>query len=119
MQELLKDSVSEVTISTRLVDAPAMIVNPDSYMTSSMERIMAAGRREHGLPGMEAGKKKMEINADNPLIKKLAELQGSDEEFARQVTWQICDNAMIQAGLQIDPLKMVERNYKLLSRVVK
>ncbi|MBM9518433.1 molecular chaperone HtpG [Desulforhopalus vacuolatus] len=119
MQELLKDAVSEVTISTRLVDAPAMIVNPDSYMTSSMERIMAAGRREHGLPGTEASKKKMEINADNPLIKKLAELQGSDDEFARQITWQICDNAMIQAGLQIDPLKMVERNYKLLSRVVK
>ncbi len=119
MQELLKDAVSEVTISTRLVDAPAMIVNPDSYMTSSMERIMAAGRREHGLPGTEASKKKMEINADNPLIKKLAELQGSDDDFARQITWQICDNAMIQAGLQIDPLKMVERNYKLLNRVVK
>ncbi len=119
MGELLADSISEVTLSKRLVDAPAMVVNPDSHMTSSMERIMAAGRREHGLPGMEASKKKMEINADNPLIRRLAELQTSDEPFARQIAWQIHDNAMIQAGLLVDPLPMVERSYSLLNRVVK
>ncbi len=96
MKELLKESVSEVVLSKRLVDSPAMIVNPDSYMTSSMERIMAASRKEHGIPGMEASKKKLEINAKNPLITRLVELKESDEEFAGQIAWQICDNAMIQ-----------------------
>lgn len=118
MQEVLGESVSEVSVSKRLVDAPAMIVNPDSYMTSSMERIMAANRKEQGIPGMEKSKKKLEINPKNDLIVKLSELQKSDADFAQQVAFQIHDNAMIQAGLLIDPLEMVERNYKILSRVV-
>ncbi|PHR24563.1 MAG: molecular chaperone HtpG [Desulfotalea sp.] len=118
MQEVLADNVSEVSISKRLVDAPAMIVNPDSYMTSSMERIMAANRKDQGIPGMEASKKKLEINPKNDLIVKLFELQKSDVEFAAQVAHQIHDNAMIQAGLIVDPLEMVERNYKILTRVV-
>lgn len=118
MQELLKDSIAEVSLSKRLVDSPAMVVNPDSYMTSSMERVMAASRKEHGIGGMESSKKKMEINPKNPLIEKLAELHGEEEEFAQQIAWQIHDNAMIQAGLPMDPLKMVDRNYKLLQRAV-
>jgi len=119
MQEVLADNVSEVAVSKRLVDAPAMIVNPDSYMTSSMERIMAANRKEQGIPGMEKSKKKLEINPKNDLIVRLSELQKSDADFAAQVAHQIHDNAMIQAGLLVDPLEMVERNYKILSRVVK
>ncbi|MFT5726065.1 MAG: HSP90 family molecular chaperone [Desulforhopalus sp.] len=119
MQEVLADNVSEVAVSKRLVDAPAMIVNPDSYMTSSMERIMAANRKEQGIPGMEKSKKKLEINPKNDLIVRLSELQKSDADFAAQVAHQIHDNAMIQAGLLVDPLQMVERNYKILSRVVK
>ncbi len=119
MQEVLADNISEVTVSKRLVDAPAMIVNPDSYMTSSMERIMAANRREQGIPGMEKSKKKLEINPKNDLIVRLSELQKTDADFAAQVAHQIHDNAMIQAGLLVDPLQMVERNYKILSRVVK
>jgi molecular chaperone HtpG len=118
MQEVLADHVSEVSVSKRLVDAPAMIVNPDSYMTSSMERIMAASRKEQGIPGMEKSKKKLEINPKNNLIIKLAELHKTDADFAAQVAHQIHDNAMIQAGLIVDPLEMVERNYKILNKVV-
>jgi HSP90 family molecular chaperone len=118
MQEVLADNVSEVIISKRLVDAPAMIVNPDGHMTSTMERILSASRKEHGIPGMEASKKKLEINPKNPLIVKLAELHKKDDVLAKDVARQIHDNAMIQAGLVVDPLAMVERNYKILNRVV-
>jgi molecular chaperone HtpG len=118
MQKVLDRSVSEVVISKRLVDAPAMIVNPDGHMTSTMERILSAGRKEHGIPGMVSPKKKLEINPKNPLIVKLAELHKTDELFAGEVARQIHDNAMIQAGLVVDPLEMVERNYRILNRVV-
>lgn len=118
MQKLLEKNISEVAISKRLVDAPAMIVNPDGHMSSSMERILSASRKEHGIPGMESSKKKLEINPQNPLIVKLAKLHKSDAEFAGEVARQIHDNAMIQAGLVVDPLEMVERNYKILGRVV-
>ena len=118
MKTVLEASISEVVVSKRLVDAPAMIVTADGFMTSSMERVLAAGRKEHGLPGLGESKKKMEINPGNPLIKKLAELRNSDADFAAEVARQIHDNAMIQAGLVVDPLAMVERNYRILGRVV-
>ncbi len=117
LKKTLDDKVADVLESKRLVDSPAMIVNPDSYMTSSMERIMAASRMEKGL-SPEASKKNLEINLTSPLIKQLAELVKSDESFAADVAAQIYDNAMIQAGLVVDPMVMVERNYKILNKAV-
>jgi len=118
LKETLKEQVAEVIVSKRLVDAPAMIVNPDGYMTSSMERVLAASRAEKGLGFGTDSKKNLEINPKNPIIKKLAELQQSDADFAADVALQIYDNAMIQAGLVVDPLVMVERNYKILGRAL-
>ena len=117
LKETLKDKVADVSQSSRLVDSPAMIVNPDNYMTSSMERVMAAGRLEKGMMG-EISKKNLEINTDNELICRLAELVKTDEAFAGEVAFQIYDNAMIQAGLNVDPLEMVERNYRILNKAV-
>jgi len=116
LKETLQDKVADVVESKRLVTAPAMIVNPDGYMTTSMERIMAASRREKGQEPMN-NKKNLEINTASPLIKRLAELQKTDAAFAAEVAAQIYDNAMIQAGLVVDPLAMVERNYRILNRV--
>ena len=119
LKETLKAHVADVIVSRRLVDSPAMIVNPDGYMTSSMERVLAASRAEKGLGmGMES-KKNLEINPKNALIKRLAALRQTDADFAADVALQIYDNAMIQAGLVIDPLVMVERNYKILGRALR
>ncbi len=117
MKKELEATISDVVVSKRLVDAPAMIVNSDGFMSSSMERILSASRKEQGM-GAEKSKKKLEINPKNPLIIKLAELHGKDGVFAAEVAKQIHDNAMIQAGLVVDPLEMVERNYKILDRVL-
>lgn len=116
IKERLGDKVQEVKTSTRLVDSPAMIVNVDGFMTSSMERIMQASGQETGL-GMQS-KKDMEINGSSPLIKKLVELKDNDTDFAGIIVDQIYDNALIQAGLVVDPMEMVSRNYKILERAV-
>lgn len=118
LKETLKEQVKDVIISKRLVDSPAMIVNPDGYMTSTMERVLAASRMEKGLGLGGESKKNLEINPKNPLIKRLAALHVSDAPFAADVALQIYDNAMIQAGLVVDPLVMVERNYKILNRAL-
>jgi molecular chaperone HtpG len=117
LKKSLDDKVADVIQSKRLVDSPAMIVNPDGHMTASMERIMAASRMEKGLTP-EASKKNLEINLASPLIKQLAALVKTDEGFAADVAAQIYDNAMIQAGLVVDPMVMVERNYKILGKAV-
>ncbi len=117
LKEALAEKVADVIISKRLVESPAMIVNPDGHMTSSMERVLALSRQEKGISA-ENTKKNLEINPTNPLIKRLAEVKSSDEDFAKEVAEQIYDNAMIQAGLIVNPLDMVERNYRILNRAI-
>ncbi len=116
MQDILKGKVKEVHVSRRLEDSPAIIVNPDGFMTSSMERVMRAANQEGGLGSFS--EKNLEINPNHNLIVSLDGLRGSDEDFARQVVGQIHDNAMIQAGLTIEPREMVARSYSILERVV-
>ena len=115
MKEALGERVQEVKASSRLVDSPAMIVNVDGYMTSSMERVLKASGQAETF-GM-GSKKDMEINAASPLIKQLASLHENDVAFAQDVVEQLYDNAMIQAGLMVDPMAMVRRNYRILERV--
>ena len=117
LKTALEGKVADVVESKRLVDAPAMIVNPGGYMTSTMERVLSASRMEKGLIH-EENKKNLEINPGSPLIVRLSQLIKTDEAFAREVSEQIFDNAMIQAGLLVDTLGMVERNYRILNRLV-
>ncbi len=115
LKKTLEDKIADVVVSKRLVDSPAMIVNPDSHMTSSMERVLNYNRKEQGGVATSS-KKNLEINPANPLIKKLSALVSDDEAFAKEVAFQVYDNAMIQAGLVVDPLEMVERNYRILNK---
>lgn len=115
MKDVLGDRVKEVVSSHRLVDSPAMIVNADGYMTSSMERVLRAASHDEMLN--MSGKKNIEINPANDLIKKLFHLLDADQNFARDIAEQIYDNAMIQAGLLVDSQKMVSRNYRILEKI--
>jgi molecular chaperone HtpG len=119
IKETLGEQVKEVIVSKRLVDSPAIIVNPDGHMTSTMERVMQAARLEKGEPLQDVGSKNLEINTSHPLIRQLSILRGTDEEFAGNVIEQVFDNALIQAGLMVDPRRMVERSYKILEQATK
>lgn len=116
MKEVLAERVKEVKPSSRLVDSPAMIVNVNGVMTSSMERIMMVQGAPQEQLAMGGGKD-MEINPASPLIRKLADLRVKDQDFAKDVVEQIFDNAMIQAGLLVDPQQMVNRNYRILEKM--
>lgn len=114
-KETLGDRVEKVKSSRRLVDSPAMLVNVDGYMTSSMERIIQAQGGD--MNQAMVGKKDLEINPGSPLMKKVAFQQEKDPEFAKDVIGQIFDNARIQAGLLVDPQDMVSRSYRILGKV--
>jgi molecular chaperone HtpG len=114
LKDTLGARVKEVIASKRLVDSPAIIVNPDGYMTSTMERVLHAASKEN----IELGNKNLEINTHHVLIKQLAALRDKDEDFAKSVAEQIFDNALIQAGLIVDAPTMVERSYRILARVL-
>ncbi len=105
--------LSDVRLSTRLVDSPALIVNPDDAMTTNMQKILEASRNEM----YQTGKKVLEINSTHPLIQKIATLSGSEENEAkaRLLMEQVTDNAFFTAGLKIDPRRMVDRINTLMT----
>jgi molecular chaperone HtpG len=114
LKKILGDKVSEVKESKRLINSPAVILNQDVMMTSSMQRVMQAVNRDLGA----IGKKTLEINPRHELIKRLAALREKDENFARLAAEQIYDNALISAGLLADPRDMVKRMYHILERAL-
>ena len=70
------------------------IVNPDSMFTSSMERIMSAANQDH-----QTLVKNLEINTSYELIRSFADMWTKDEDFAKSVAEQICDNALVRLVL--------------------
>jgi len=114
MKEILGEKVKNVVVSSRLEESPAIIVNPDGMFTSSMERVMRATNQEQIISG-----KNLEINTGHHLIMGLADMRLEDEDFAKNLVEQLFDNAMIQAGLMIEPRSMVERSYGIMERALK
>ena len=112
-KEILGDKVSEVRGSRRLVDSPAIVLNLDGMMTSSMQRVMQEMNRSFG----PAGRKVLEINPRHKLIKRLSSLSGENPGLARIIAEQVLDNALISAGLVVNPRAMVERIYDILENV--
>ncbi|TEB13006.1 molecular chaperone HtpG [Pelotomaculum propionicicum] len=114
LKEILGDKVSEVRSSARLVESPAIMLNLDGVLTSSMQRVMQAAHKDFGA----LGRKALEINPRHKLVKRLSTLREEDPEFARVVAEQIFDNALIAAGLVVNPRAMVDRIYRILEKAL-
>ncbi|MCD6308190.1 MAG: molecular chaperone HtpG [Candidatus Latescibacteria bacterium] len=116
MKDTIGDTVKEVRESKRLTDRPAMIVNPDSSVTTTMKRVMKAAGRDYGYPG----EKILEINPSHPLIVTLKKLRDgkADKGFLQTCVRQVYDNALAEAGLLDDPRHMVDRVYGIMERAL-
>jgi len=117
MKETLGERVKDVRESKRVLDRPAIIVNPDPGITTSMRRIMkAAGRQE-----FDSGPQVLEINPRHPLLVTLQNLRSTkaDKGFLQSCVEQIYDGALIEAGLMENPRIMVERMYGIMERALK
>jgi TNF receptor-associated protein 1 len=114
IKESLGDKVGEVRLSARLVDSPAVVVESDKGMTSSMRRILKNLNRGTESPF----KHDLEINPNHPMLIGLEGFRQSRPEVSKQVAEQIYDNALIAAGLLEDPQAMLKRINSLLEQVV-
>ena len=118
VKESLGDRVGEVRSSQRLVDSPAVIVDADKYMTSSMRRMLKAMKKDEGGPGAPEEKHDLEINPAHPIIVRLEQMRQKDAALAAQVAEQVLDNARVAAGILEDPRAMLKRMNQLLERVL-
>lgn len=113
LKQALGDKVTEVRKSSRLVKSPAMVLSPGG-VTGSMQRVMQLMHKDIN----NIGSKVLEINPAHPIIRGLSALRKKDEDFARTVAEQVFDNALVSAGLIVEPRHMVGRIYKILERAL-
>lgn len=116
LKETLGEKIGEVRVSERLVESPAVVVDADKFMTSSMRRMMKAMKKEG--EEMPAAKYDLEINPAHPILSRLNAMRQKDAPLAGSVAEQILDNARVAAGLLEDPRTMLNRLNQLLEKVL-
>lgn len=116
MKDTIGERVQDVRESHRLMDRPAIVVNPDSGLTTTMQKVMKAAGRDFGMNS----EKILEINPNHPLIVTLKKLRDGDADkgFLQTCVLQIFDSALAEAGLLDDPREMVDRIYGIMSRAL-
>jgi len=114
IKDTLGDRVSEVRETKRFMKRPAIIVNPNDSITTSMRRIIKASGSDLG--GEE--KKVLEINPNHPIMTTVKKLRDgkTDKSFLQSCVEQIYDNALLESGHIEDPGAMAKRIYSIMER---
>jgi molecular chaperone HtpG len=114
LKESLGDRVNEVRVSHRLVGSPAVVMDSDKYLTSSMRRILKSMNPDTAPPV----KLDLEINPRHAIVFHLEKTRQNDSALAAKVAEQVFDNARVAAGLMEDPRTMLKRLNELLEQVL-
>jgi len=115
-ETLGKEKVAECATGTRLVDSPAVALNPDKFMTATMRRMMKMMSKDAGTPAKPVAVK-IELNPRHPLVHKLNDLRDKNPDLAKLVAEQVLDNTLIAAGLLDNPRGMTKRIYEILEKI--
>jgi molecular chaperone HtpG len=105
LKATLKDKAEDVRVTTRLVDSAACLVVQDHGMSTQLARMLKQA-------GQQAPDTKpiLEVNADHPLVKKLADSAHFDD-----LAHILFDQALLaEGGLPDDPAAYVKRVNALL-----
>lgn len=112
MKEILGDRVTEVRVSRRLADSPAVLVAPDGGMTASMEKLLKVMNKDDSLPV-----KILEVNRDHPLLRSMLRIFKADREdrVLADMTNNLFDGCLLLDGYLKDPQALAARESRLLT----
>jgi molecular chaperone HtpG len=116
IKEKIGDRVGAVRVSKRLVSSPAVVLESDRHMTSSMKRILKSIQKDQAV--LPESKQDLELNPRHAVIVRLNQMRQTDEPLAAKVAEQVYDNARVAAGLLDDPRLMLKRLNELLEQVL-
>ncbi|GAB1255445.1 molecular chaperone HtpG [Desulfovibrio falkowii] len=111
MKEVLGDKVTEVRVSHRLADSPAVLVSPDGGLSSSMEKLLKVMQKDDSLPV-----KVLEVNRDHPLLRNMLRMFKADssDRILAEMTQSLFDASLLLDGYLKDPQALAARTGKLL-----
>mmetsp|Transcript_9212 Transcript_9212/g.18379 ORF Transcript_9212/g.18379 Transcript_9212/m.18379 type:complete len:751 (-) Transcript_9212:210-2462(-) len=115
MKDALAPRVSEVMVTTRLVDSPAIISEHDNVVTRRMMQM--AEFQSLGVSKPSAYK--LQVNLKHPLLIALNDAREREPGAAKLVAEQILDNAIISAGILDDVRDMLPRLTELMQKALK
>ena len=112
LKEALAGHVADVVASRRLVESPAVLVNPDG-VTANMEKMMRL-MDTHYRPAQKV----LEINPANPLVVAMAAMVQTDtkEPLLKELALQLLENCLLVEGLLEKPGAMVHRVQSLMTQ---
>ena len=116
VKEHLGERVSDVVISKRLTESPAVVLNTDASMSPQMRRMMKAMNQDGGnLPEPPV---RFELNPRHSLVKDLATLKSENDELATAIVEQVFSGARLSAGIEDDSSKVVKGMNDIISRLL-
>ena len=107
LKKELESKVSDVRVSSRLIDSPCCLVQRENAIPPSMVRMMRAMRQE-----VPEDKRILEINPSHPLIAKIRALEGDQLKDSVALLY---DSALIAEG---SPVEDGARFAKLLAELM-
>jgi len=111
IKKALGDRVKDVVASTRLSDAPAVVVVDENDPTVQMQQLL----KSMGQGDFEEAKPILEVNTDDPMVRKIAE--SDDKEFSEELSSVLLDQALLAEGVMPkDPVAFTKKLHSLLSR---
>ncbi|XP_072941705.1 heat shock protein 75 kDa, mitochondrial [Epargyreus clarus] len=112
----LSGKVFDVRTTQKLDSHPCVIVVPEMAAARHFIRTQAQSLSEENRFALL--RPQLEINAKHPIIKKLHKLLSSDKELANMVAQQLFSNAMVTAGLVMDPRNLINNINELLIKAL-
>ena len=110
---VLKEQVSSVKASSRLLDSPACLIVPDGGLPPQIERLIRAQGRE-----LPKSQRILELNLEHPLLKNLQRIEDAAPGSENIQEWMhlIYDQALLAEGSPIeDPAAFAKRLTRLFT----
>jgi molecular chaperone HtpG len=110
---VLKEQVSSVKASTRLLDSPACLIVPEGGLPPQIERMLRAQGRE-----LPKAQRILELNLEHPLLKNVQRLEEASPGSEKVQEWMhlIYDQALLAEGSPLeDPAAFAKRLTRLFT----
>ena len=111
IKNILGEQVTDVKISKRLTDSPALLINPDGTMSTQMQKIIQTINQD-----IKIAPKIMEINPKNEIIRNLVNIykKNPNDEFLTRAVHNLYYSIVILDGYLPDIHNMVSGIQDLL-----